>query len=1008
MTSRLLAALALSLSAGSAVAQQPKTADRPLPPGSAAKAMTAPPGFKVTLFAGEPDVVQPIAMSFDTRGRLWVVECKSYPNWRTDGKGNDRVVILEDTDGDGVHDKRTVFLDNGSNLSGIEVGFGGVWLCSVPNLVFVPDRDGDDKPDGPAEVVLDGWNLKDTKHNIFNSLGWGPDGWLYGCNGIQSKSLVGRPGTPEKDRVRLDCGVWRYHPTRKTFELYASGTTNPFGLDWDDHGQLFITNCVIHHLWHVVPGGHMQRMYGDDVNPFVYGFQTSCADHLHWGGGAWTTSRSTGVGGSPGHSEAGGGHAHSGCSIYLGDNFPPEYRNSLFTCNIHGNRLNRDKLERTPAGYVGKHAPDFLFANDSWFRGIATKYGPDGGLYVTDWSDTGECHNYDKADTTNGRVFKVVHGTPKHWTGDVAKLPDADLVKLQFHQNDWFVRQARRVLQERAAAGKLEKATPEALTRLVKGTDDVTWKLRAMWALNVVGEMTTELLTDLLGHEDDDVRAWAVMLAADPERPAPEAILAVLRRIEQAEESPFVLQFAAGVSQRLPAEQGRLLARAVEWRIIESDDPNIALAGWYAVQKALAGTDREAHWTEFLERARHPLIGRHVARYLVASVPAAQRDARLRYLVAHLDEVKIESAQLPILTGIQDALSNLRECPEPAGWGGLYPQLAASEVAEVRSRAESLAVLFGNARALADLKARAADARAEPAARAAAIELLARRRVEGLPALLHPLLTDAAVRGPAVRALAAVPDDTTAAKVLAAYSNFTPAEKSDAVQTLGSRPAWALALLGAVEKGGVPRADVSLVAARQMLALNNADVTAKLGTAWGTIRPASGDRAALARKWRGLLTTENLRTADVVNGRQLYVRHCASCHRLFGEGGDLGPDLTGSQRTNLEYLLENVLDPSAVVPREFRVTNVRLADGRLVSGVVVRDTPEGMTVRTTNETVIVPRADIEGVQATALSIMPEGLFDALRPEEVRDLVAYLGRPHQVPLPQPAPPPTPRK
>ena len=557
------------------------------------------------------------AWSFDTRGRLWVVECLSYPKWRADGKGGDRVVILEDTDSDGVHDKRTVFLENGSNLSGIEVGFGGVWLCSIPNLIFVPDRDGDDKPDGPPEVLLDGWNFKDTKHNIFNSLAWGPDGWLYGCNGIQSRSLVGKPGTPDAERVRLDCGVWRYHPTQKRFELYASGTTNPFGLDWDENGHLFITNCVIHHLWHVIPGGHMQRMYGDDVNPFVFGYQTSCADHLHWGGGAWTTSRSTGAGGSPAHSEAGGGHAHSGAAIYLGDNFPAEYRNSLFTCNIHGNRLNRDKLERTPSGYVGKHAPDFLFANDSWFRGIAARVGPDGGLYVSDWTDTGECHNYDVADSTNGRVFKVVHGTPQKWSGDVAKLSDDELMKLAFHKNDWFVRQARRVLQERAAAGKLGKETPKQLAELVKGTPDVAWKLRAMWAAHVTGALTPDLFPDLLAHDDDDVRAWAMMLATDG--PTPAAVPAVLAAVEK-EESPFALHFAAGVSQRLPNADGRKLARLVEWRILDTDEPNLALAGWYAVQKALAGTDREADWNDFLEHARHPLIGRNIARYLVGEI----------------------------------------------------------------------------------------------------------------------------------------------------------------------------------------------------------------------------------------------------------------------------------------------------------------------------------------------------------------------------------------------------
>ena len=460
------AALLSLLLVASASAADPKPADKPIPPKEAPGKMTVPDGFKVTLFAGEPDIVQPIAFCFDDRGRMWVVECLSYPNWSKNGKGSDRVVILEDTDGDGTFDKKTVFMDNGVNLSGIEIGFGGVWLCSSPNLLFVPVLEGD-KP-GKPEVKLDGWNMIDTKHNIFNSLVWGPDGWLYGCNGIQAKAWVGAPGTPKDKRTYLDCGVWKYHPTRKTFEAVAHGTTNPFGLDFDDHGEIFITNCVIDHLFHFVPGGHYERMYGQDANPYTYGLMKSCVDYRHWAGGDWTTSRTTGVGGDPKHSDAGGGHAHSGAAIYLADNFPKEYRNTLFTANIHGNRLNNDGLERTKSGMKGVRRPDFLFANDSWFRGICVKTGPEGGLYVSDWCDTGECHNYDKADITNGRIYRVVYKDAKQFKGDVSKMTDAELVKLQLSPNDWFVRKARRVLQERAAAGKLAKETPDALRKILK------------------------------------------------------------------------------------------------------------------------------------------------------------------------------------------------------------------------------------------------------------------------------------------------------------------------------------------------------------------------------------------------------------------------------------------------------------------------------------------------------------------------------------------------------------
>ncbi|HEY2785678.1 MAG TPA: PVC-type heme-binding CxxCH protein, partial [Fimbriiglobus sp.] len=461
-------------------------ADRPIAPKDAPGKMIVPPGFKVTLFAGEPDIVQPIAFTFDDRGRMWVVECLSYPNWTADGKGKDRVVILEDTDGDGTFDKKTVVIDNGSNLSGIEFGFGGIWLCSTPNLLFVPIKD--DKPSGPPQVILDGWNLKEAKHNVFNSLAWGPDGWLYGCNGIQTKSWVGKPGTPKKDRTFMDCGVWRYHPTRKVFEVFANGTTNPWGLDWDENGEIFITNCVIDHLWHVVPGGRYQRMYGEDPHPFTYGLMGSCVDYKHYASGHWTEARAdlkTGAV-SQANSDAGGGHAHVGCCIYQGENFPKEYRNTLFTCNLHGNRLNNDGLPRADSLVFGQRRPDFLFANDPWFRGICLKQGPDGAMYVSDWCDTGECHNAVTVDRTNGRIFRVSYGDPKPFQADVSQFSYDGLVQAQFSRNEWLARHARRVLQEKALDGQVP-AGPIAMLEdgMKQGSDPV--KLRCFAALRAMG-----------------------------------------------------------------------------------------------------------------------------------------------------------------------------------------------------------------------------------------------------------------------------------------------------------------------------------------------------------------------------------------------------------------------------------------------------------------------------------------------------------------------------------------
>src|SRR4051812_7806610 len=598
----LLPVAVLALACSPALSQ-----DRPVPPAEAAGKMTLPDGFKATLFAGEPDVVQPIAFAFDDRGRLWVVECLSYPKWSLDGTGHDRVVMLEDTDGDGKHDTRHVVYDQGSNLSGIELGHGGVWLCSTPNLVFLPCDFNADKPvpTGKPEVVLDGWNVKDTKHNIFNSLIWGPDGWLYGCNGIQSKSLVGKPGTPAKDRVELNCGVWRYHPVRQIFEAVCHGTTNPFGLDYDEYGEMFITNCVIHHLFHVIPGAHYDRMYGQDINPHSYALMHSVADYIHWAGGDWTTSR----GNKPEHSDAGGGHAHVGAMVYLGDNFPAKYRNTLFTCNLHGNRLNRDILKRQGSGYKAERGKDFLFANDPWFRGIAIHAGPDGGVFVSDWTDTGECHNYDKVDATNGRIHKVTYGTPKPWAGDLSKLTNEELAQFQSHPNDWFARHGRRLLQERAAAGQRDavvKALNLAWLRDVKATP----RLRVAWAMHGVGEPKGARVAALqVPHQpaDEPAHAWGIrMLLEDVADGAGLALGPDAREFTCY--TPAARLASAGGIHRVRPEKRlpwalRLLA-AVESR--DAADANLPLMTWYAIEP-LVGRDRD-DTRQLLRAARLPLV----------------------------------------------------------------------------------------------------------------------------------------------------------------------------------------------------------------------------------------------------------------------------------------------------------------------------------------------------------------------------------------------------------------
>lgn len=959
-------------------------AEGPVPAAEAPGRFTLPPGFVATLFAGEPDVVQPIAFTFDDRGRLWVVENHSYPGWKSEGK--DRVLILEDADGDGRFDRRTLFWDRGSNLSGIEWGHGGVWLCSTPNLVFVPDADKDDRPDGPPVVKLDGWDPT-ARHNVTSSLAWGPDGWLYGCNGILSNSKVARPGTPDEQRTAINCGVWRYHPRRETFEAVAHGTTNPWGLDFDELGQTFITNCVIEHLWHAVPGGRFQRMFGQDFDPHSYGLMSSCVDHIHWAGGPWQEAR-----GGDRHDAQGGGHAHVGAMIYLGDNWPAEYRGRLFTCNVHGNRVNQDLLERKGSGYVAHHGPDFLLAGDPWFRGMTVKYGPDGGVYVSDWSDTGECHNYEVVDRSNGRLYKITYGRPKPWKLDLQSSSDTELVALQWHANDWVVQHARRLLAERRAAGKLGPATCDALNKMLDSALTAEKRLRALWALHAIDAADEALLVRLMRDPHDAVRGWAVRLAVEGKSVSP-TVQAALEKLALDPFSSWVRLALASSLQRLPLEARREIATRLTRHAEDASDGNLSLMVWYAVEPLVAV---DPAWAmELARNAPNPLLRQHIARRL-AEPADSERLAALVQLLLTADQPLTAAT----LLGMHTALQARRQVAMPKGWESVYDRLAASQDPEIRKRAMLLALVFGDQHARNMLRDLVADSQADPTARVQAIEALVQAKAPDLAPLLHGLLDSEPVRVAALRALAAIDHDGTPAAILERYGRLDAASRQEALATLSARARFAVALVDAIEAGTVPRPDVSAFHIQQLQNLKSEDLQKRLASVWGVARPTAADRVALIAQFKQQLTPDKLAQADVGHGRAVFARTCAACHTLFDAGGKIGPELTGAQRSNLDYVLSNALDPSAVVARDYQMTLVQTSDGRVLSGIIKREDDFSLEVQSATELVVVPKGEIESRQSTSSSMMPEGLLLSLSSDEVRDLVAYLASPHQVPLPQP--------
>lgn len=541
----------------------------------AAKSMTAPEGFSVTLAAAEPDVVRPIAFTIDARGRLWVAEAHTYPVRAPEGKGRDRILIFEDTNGDGTLDKRKVFAEGLNLISGIELGMGGVFLGSAPHLLYIPINDKTDKPAGPAEILLDGWGLDDT-HEVLNSFMWGPDGWLYGTHGVFTHSNVGRPGTPDAQRTRLNAGVWRYHPTTKKFELFAEGTSNPWGIDFNDHGHPFVTVCVIPHMFHVIQGARYRRQAGKHFNPYTYKDIQEICDHVHWVG-----DRGPHAGNFRSNAK-GGGHAHAGAMIYLGsEKWPAKYRNKIFMNNIHGSRVNVDQLSSYGSGYRASHEDDFLLTNDSWSQWLNFRYGPSGSVFAIDWYDKNQCHspNPDVHDKTMGRIFRISHATDKWRPVDLRKESSMALVKYQLEPNEWYVRTARLILQERGPDPEVHRALRTILT----DNPDVSRKLRALWALHVTRGLNENDLLGLLSHENEHMRGWAIQLLAE-DRQLSDVARTRFLKLAKTEASASVRLHLASALQRTPTQNRWEIIEALVQRGEDKDDHNLPLMLWYALE----------------------------------------------------------------------------------------------------------------------------------------------------------------------------------------------------------------------------------------------------------------------------------------------------------------------------------------------------------------------------------------------------------------------------------------
>jgi putative membrane-bound dehydrogenase-like protein len=959
-----------------------------LPPEQAAKEMTLPAGFKATLFAGEPDVKQPIAFAIDDRGRLWVAEAYTYPVRAPEGKGQDRILVFEDANGDGKFTKRTVFMEGLNLVSGLEVGFGGVWVGAAPYLMYIPIQDGDEpKPAGPARILLDGFAYQDT-HETLNTFTWGPDGWLYGCHGVFTYSNVGEPGAPDNKRTRINAGVWRYHPTKRIFELFAEGTSNPWGIDFDENGQCFIEACVIPHLFHMIQGGRFQRQAGSHFNPYTYDDIKTIADHVHWVGNQGPHAANARS------SAAGGGHAHAGLLVYQAPNWPETYRGKIFMNNIHGACINMDIPERKGSGFVGHHATNLINFNDKWSQIINLEAGQDGSVYMIDWYDANECHSSDPThhDRSNGRIFKISFGDNRREPENFQEKTSEELIAWVGNGNEWVSRHARRILQERA------QTDPDVLALVANYASDainaeVTQqkRVRALWTWHVTGGLNEANGLPLLHNEDEYVRAWTVQLLCE-DKHASSAALREFARLAREDKSPVVRLYVASALQRVPVEDRWEILQDLYNHSEDASDHNLPLMIWYAAEPLVA-----KDFKRMLLMAQATSLP-NLLNFTVRRAAALNKPEAFAAITAALDRVAGDGQRLDILNALSIALKGRRNAPMPDGWAPIESKLEASSHPEVRAQVQAVSLIFGSTNAVASLKKTLLDKNAEAGVRRTACESLLAAKEPSLAPMLQQLLSDADLQGTALRGLAAYDDPQTPATILKAYPSFDQAHKRDALNTLAGRVSFAKPLLASVTSGNVPKKDLTAEVVRQLRNLKNADLDQEIQKVWGMMRESPADKRKEIEKYKGVFGAGGSQPGDASRGRGVFARTCQQCHTLFDAGGKVGPDLTGSNRGDLDYILQNIVDPNAVIPNDYKAWNLETTDDRTITGILKQQDDKSVTLVTANETVVVPRNEIHSLKESELSMMPEGLLQNLNDQEVRDLLYYLRGPAQAPLP----------
>jgi len=955
-----------------------------LSPTEAEQAMVHPDDLEVQLVLGDPDIAQPLNMSWDARGRLWVMEYRQYPDVAgvkmvsrdvylrsvydsvpqappNHTRGRDRISIHEDTDGDGVYDRHKIFVDGLNLATSVAIGRGGVYVTNPPYLLFYPDRNGDDVPDSDPQVLLEGFGIEDS-HSVINSLRFGPDGWLYGAQGSTVTALVRKPGSKAAPIRTMGQQIWRYHPELEQFEVFAEGGGNSFGCEIDEKGRIFSGhNGGDTRGFHYVQGGYYRKGFGKHgslSNPYAFGYFANMKHHK--------VARFT-------HNFV----------IYESSVLPAGYRGRLFGIEPLQGQIVMSDMQPFQSSFATRDLSRVIKSDDQWFRPVDIKAGPDGCIYVADLYEQRidhSSHYAGRIDRTTGRIYRL-RPAGRVTAPDISyeQQSSEKLVELLDHPDKWHRQTINRILADRKD------------TALIPGLVEKTEKaggqaaLELLWALHASGGLSDDVAARLLGHADQYVRGWTVRLLCDHYQVAPR-IARLLSELAARESYIFVRKQLASSAGRLPAQQALPIIRSLLTFDEDAQDIHQPLLLWWAIEQKVSTGAHDLILSILFsdqETWNRPLVKQHLIERLMKRYALAGSRDDLLAAARLLQSAPDKAASDSLLKGFEDAFQG-------RSLAGIPDELVTA-IAATGGGSTALKVRQGDPQAIQTAIAAVGSPQTPRDDREQYLQIFGEiRRSEFIPVLLSVVGgdKDETLVSAALTALQAFDDLRIGQEVVKALPKIPVGSRLVAETLLASRKVWAVELLEAVDRQAIDAELISETALRKILLHGDQRSSQLIEKHWGQVAGASTDQ--MRSRINELKALLGAGSGNPKQGKPIYMQNCGKCHRLFEEGGQVGPDLTAFKRDNLDRILVNVVNPSLEIREGFENYVVVTEDGRVVNGFLADQDSQVVVLRGVDgQNLIFRKDEIDDMRAIPRSVMPEGALKNLTDQQIRDLFAYL-------------------